>query len=183
MQLLTAVNTILPKLGEHTVTSVDAKHPTVAIIQNAISEAQRTTLLRGWWFNTHSTTLYPDSEKNIALPADTLKVFTPNASGIQRGTQLYNADTLSFAWDSPVKVDLTVGLDFELLPESAANYVLYSGCVQAYTTDIGLEQVVQMWQQESNNAFNDMLGEHLKNRRFSTVRTPQFQHQNRARWT
>jgi hypothetical protein len=183
MQLLTAVNTILPKLGEHTVTSVDAKHPTVVVILNALNEALTSTLLRGWWFNTHNITLYPDSESGIALPVGTLSVYTPYANGIQRGSQLYNGDTLSFLWDGPVKATIKESVDFELLPECAAQYVLYSGCVQAYTTDIGLEQVVQMWQAEAKDAFNTLLAEHLKNSRYSTLRTAQFRRLTRALWT
>jgi hypothetical protein len=38
MQLLTAVNLVLPKLGERAVTSLTVKHPTLAILHDALVE-------------------------------------------------------------------------------------------------------------------------------------------------
>ena len=67
MKLLDAVNLILPKLGEHRVTSVDNKHPTLAIILPEIENELKKLLARGWWFNEFDYKAYPDSEGAGAL--------------------------------------------------------------------------------------------------------------------
>ena len=48
MKLLDAVNLVLPKLGERPVTSLEVKHPTLAVLLPIIEQTQINTLQRGW---------------------------------------------------------------------------------------------------------------------------------------
>lgn len=180
MDILRAINLILPALGEHPVSSVDSKHPTVAIIlQNLQSELDE-VLIRGWWFNTYKNVLYPDPEGVIVLPSNTLSVLTIRERGVQRGTKLFNRDTQTFVWSGGVRVEIIERLDFEDVPESAAQFILYTGMVKSYLTDIGRESVVQEWQQIAGRALNNMEAEHFRNMRYSTTNSRRYQRIRRA---
>lgn len=180
MDLLTAVNLILPALGEHPVTSISVKHPTLAVIIPQVDAQRRAFLLRGWWFNEYKTTLYPDSEGGIALPTGLLSFIPDSVNCAVRGGALFNTDTLDFLWDSSVTGSIIMDLEFDELPDSAAQYVMYSALVTAYVTDIGLEQVVQVWGNAANAAQASVTAEHLRNKRYSTLKSARFGRLSRA---
>ena len=168
MLLLDAINEVLPKLGEHPVTSTESKSPTLAVVIPQINATSRNLLTRGWWFNQFDTILYPDSEKFLDVPLDTLKFIPePGVACIVRGARFYNGITRTFKFDAPVGGVLTQSVPFEDLPESAAQAVLYGALVIIYATDIGLEEVVRVWTGLASDALARMESEHLENRRFS----------------
>ena len=172
MKLLTAINNILPKLGEHTVTRVDARHPTLAIILPIIEQCLVETLQKAWWFNGGRTTLYPDSDKQIFLPT-TCMSFLPDAEfvGSVRGNRLYNNETMTYEWPKPVTGILRERVEFEELPETVATYVFYYALCTAYLTDIGLESVVEQWKEMADSAEEAATLEHLRNVRHSTQKS------------
>jgi hypothetical protein len=86
---------------------------------------------------------------------------------VQRGEQFYNADTRSYTFTEKVSGRLVQTMGFEDLPQSAANFVLYSALVVIYLSDIGLEQVVQSWETQANLAQGAMEQEHLRQRKFT----------------
>lgn len=182
MKLLDAVNLVLPKLGEHPVTSLEVRHPTLAIILPEVENELRTTLLRGWWFNQFKYEAMPALDGTITLGANTLS-FVPNVDqkfAAVRGDQLYNQETASFIWDAKVVGLITEYVDFELLPESAAQYVFYSALLTTYITDIGMSQEVQAWSSKASEAYQQLLAEHLRQRRYSTRGSGRFQRLRRA---
>ncbi len=172
MKLLDAVNLVLPKLGERPVTNLEVKHPTLAILLPIIEQTRRTALGSGWWFNEYPSTLYPNDDGEIAVGADTLS-FVPYCPGVAvlRGLRMFNPDTLTYVFTEPVKGTVTQDVEFDLLPESVANYVFYSSLVEAYTTDLGVTTETQVWQGRAAQAWSDMLAEHLRQRKHSTRRS------------
>jgi hypothetical protein len=175
MDLLTAVNLILPAMGEHPVTRIDVKHPTLAVILPVIDSKIDTCSMRGWWFNEFKHTLYPDSEGGIALPDDTL-AFIPDEGyeGSVRGTRLFNKARLDFIWTGPVPGVIQLRLPFDELPESVATYVFYDALVQIYLVDIGLESVVGEWKTIAANAETLATNEHLRNMRHTTMKSARY---------
>ena len=169
MQLLTAVNLIMPKLGERPVTSLEVKHPTRAVLLPIIEQTRRNTLKRGWWFNEYPITLYPNMAGEIDLGTETLS-FLPDCEGeaIERGEQLYNPKTLTYVFTAPVKGTVIQDVPFEQLSESVAAYVFYSSLVEAYATDLGVTQDLPVWQTLAARAWSDFLAEHLRQKKHST---------------
>lgn len=169
MKLLDAVNLVLPRLGERAVTSLEVKHPTLAILLPIVELTLRSALMQGWWFNEYEYTAHPNSEGEISLGADTLS-FVPDKSdmAVQRGTRLFNPKTLSYVFTEPVKGVVVQYVEFDLLPEAAAMFVFYESLVDAFTTDLGVTQDLQIWQARSNESWSDLLSQHLKQRRHST---------------
>lgn len=185
MDLLKAVNEILPKLGEHPVTSLDSRSPTLGVILPQIDSEIALLLQPGWWFNKATDVdLYPNSEGELDVPDDTLS-FVPNRDMpdiVQRGEQFYNGQTRSYLFPVgvPIRGTLIQTMTFDLLPESAARFVLFSALITIYATDIGLEQVVQLWQSYAQNAQSNMEQEHLRHRRYNIRESRQYQKLRRA---
>ena len=169
------MNLILPALGEHPVTRVDVKHPTLAVILPVIDSNISMTLMRGWWFNEFPATLYPDSEGGISVPTDTL-AFIPaeGQPGTVRNGVLFNTTTLDYLWDKPVPGTIQLRMTFEELPESVATYVFYTALVQIYLVDIGLESVVGEWKQVAKTAEFLAANEHLRNMRHTTRKSGRY---------
>lgn len=182
MKLLDAINKILPKLGEHPVTSTEAKTPTLGVIIPQIETEIDDVLMAGWWFNEFPVDLYPNSEGQIVVPVDTLSFVPDRRSGsvVQRGELFYNGDTRSYTFTGKISGKLIQRLDFEELPESAAAFVFKSALVTCYATDIGLESVVQLWQGQANAASALMDAEHLKHKKYSIKQSPRFINRRRA---
>ena len=117
LTLLKAINYALPYMGEAQVTSTDARNPTVALILSAIEDHQMALLAEGMWFNTAKRYLYPDSEKQIFVPANTLSIYSlENRILENRNGKLYDMDNGTFNFDAKVHVDIKEWLDFEDLP-------------------------------------------------------------------
>jgi len=182
MLLLDAVNRILPKLGEHRVTSLDSKSPTLGVILPEIDAQIDLCLQGGWWFNTFHVDLFPNSEGGIDVPEDTLSFVADAQYGIvtQRGEQFYNAATRSYIFTDKISGKLIQRMGFEDLPQSAANFVLYTALVSIYLTDIGLEQVVQSWSAQANIAQSAMEQEHLRQRKYTIKQSRRYQNLRRA---
>lgn len=181
MRLIDAVNMILPKLGEHAVTSLDVRHPTIAVILPEVENELRKLLACGWWFNEFNYTVYPDSEGGAVLGTDCI-AFTAKCAGeaVQRGMRLYNPITLSYTFSAPIEGRVRQYVDFEEIPEHAAQFVFYSALVNAYTSDIGLTQELQVWQTHAAKAYSDLVAENLRQRKYNTKSSPKFAKLRRA---
>ena len=187
MQLLSAINYILPKLGEHPVTSAQGtsgftKHPTVAVIMPELEQNTNTLLQQGWWFNSFKYTAHPGPTGEITLSSDVLS-FVPDPGqldAVQRGTELINPETLLNNWSGPIKGRITVKVAFDELPEVAANVVLLDTLVTVYVADIGLEQNVQVWMQQAAEARRELLAEHLRHRKYDTRQSRRYRNLRRA---
>lgn len=176
MKLLDAVNLVLPKLGERPVTSLTVRHPTLAVLLPIIEQTLRNALRRGWWFNEFEYTAYPSGTGEIDIGATTLS-FVPEKSdtAVVRGQRLYNPSTLSYVFEAPVKGKVIQYVEFDELPDSAASYVFNSALIEAYTTDLGVTQELQVWQSLTAMAWSDLLAEHLRQRKHSTRKSRRWQ--------
>lgn len=174
MLLLTAVNNILPKLGEHPVTNLTVQSPTLSVILPEIETQRKDLLTTGYWFNRFSTTLMRDNANEITLPLNTLAFKADTERAVVRGTRLYNGDTLSFTWGAAVAGTVILDVPFEELPESVAQLITYTAATTAYATDIGLEPVLQLWQQLAQAAALRVQKEHLRNMQYTTQRSPRY---------
>lgn len=175
MLLLDAVNYMMPKLGEHEVTSVEARHPTVALILPAIEDSLRIVLGKGWWFNEFSAKLFPDSEGEIQLGTDIINIvpYQPSTA-VQRGRRMYNPDTFSYKFSGPIEARIRQYVLFEEIPEPAAVWVRNDALCSVYTADIGVTQDVQVWMQLAAQAQSDLVAEHLRNKRYTTRNSRPF---------
>lgn len=172
MKLLDAVNLVLPKLGERPVTSLELKHPTLAVLLPIIEQTRIRTLQRGWWFNEYEYTAPLNGDSEIDVGTDVLS-FVPHCAGTAtvRGSRLYNLQTLTFTFTEPVKGLLRQDVEYDDLPLSAQDYIMNAALVEAFGTDIGISAEIQLWQTLAGRAWSDLLAEHLKQKKHSTRNT------------
>lgn len=170
MELLTAVNRILSTLGEAQVTNTDSQHSDVYLILTAIEEHKRLLLERGWWFNTSTVTMYPDSFGNIECPTDALSVVdtTDELLLVERTGQLYDATNSTEFFTEPVTIFITYNIAFEDLPPSAAQVVLYRANEEMYTAYFGVDTTVQGMQQKEAQFYAQLQLMHLRCMRYSS---------------
>lgn len=181
MLLLDAVNLIMPKLGERPVTSLDVRHPTIAVLLPILDQKRRNTLMRGWWFNEYDYTAPIDVDGHINVGDDWLQFVpvTPDTA-VVRGSRLFNLQTLTDVFTEAVKGRVTQDVEFESLPESAAQYVFYSALVDAYGTDIGVTQELSIWQAQAAEGWSALTGEHLRQKKYSTRSSRVWQRYRRS---
>lgn len=126
---LEAINTMLSTIGESPVNAVeDTGNVDVVIARQILQSVSREVQARGWHFNTEiNYTITPDSDGYLVLPNTVLKVDTvyPDSSKdvVVRGSRLYDREKHTYVFTDAVKVDMTILLTFDELPEVARNYV------------------------------------------------------------
>ena len=126
---LEAINTMLSTIGESPVNAVeDTGNVDVVIARQILQSVSREVQARGWHFNTEKNyTITPDSAGYLVLPNAVLKVDTvyPDCSKdvVVRGSRLYDREKHTYVFTDAVKVDMTILLTFDELPEVARNYV------------------------------------------------------------
>ena len=125
---LEAINTMLSTIGESPVNTVeDTGNVDVVIARQILQTVSREVQARGWHFNTEiNYTITPDSEGYLVLPNTVLKVdpVYPDSSKdvVVRGSRLYDREKHTYVFTDAVKVDMTILLTFDELPEVARNY-------------------------------------------------------------
>lgn len=126
---LEAVNECLENIGQAPVNTisgsigVDAK-----IALNLVRKVSRELQSKGWYWNIEKNfTLTPTADGDILLPSNTLSVDSTGTDHdrdvVQRGRRLYDRDNHRYTFDGPINVELTVGLNFDELPETARRYI------------------------------------------------------------
>lgn len=170
MELLEAVNTVLPILGEHIVTRVEgARHPTVDLITSAIERKRKAVLSEGWWFNTANRTLAPDTQGYIAAPASIIAIYGVDCPLEVGGSRLFNLETDSRMFEQPVTVKLIKDIEFDKLPYSCAIYITYLAAYEVYLQDYGLDNTAQALKMEANGYYQTFSQENMRKRKYNSA--------------
>lgn len=168
MELLEAVNTVLPYMGEHPVTRIEgAKHPTVDLALAAIKRQRTMLLAEKWWFNRLTLTIPVNSDGKIDVPKDTLSVYGIDCNVTLDGEKFFNLDNGTRYFDKPIRVEIARDWEFHKLPVYAAYNVLYLACAEVYLADFGRENTVPELQTKAAEQFILLKEEHLRQMKFS----------------
>lgn len=173
VELLTALNNILPFLEENTVTSTDTKHPTAALILSKLESSRDLLLTKGFWFNNEKRKFYLDPEGRAHAGTDLLALYTIDKSLNYeiRGQYIYDLNNSTFTLPKEFEALTTVYLPFDRLPYFAAVAVQWRAAVEAYTQDFQVDAVVQLLTQREQEAMAMLEREHLRKRNFSSMRS------------
>ena len=169
MNLLQAVNYILPYLGEAPVTSLDIRHPTVAMVLDNINTSRTRLLAKGWWFNELNTTLFPSSEGDMPAPTAALAIYS-DKNIEERDNRLYNIDEGSYLFTEPLKVKIIEDLLFEQLPTYAALCIQERAAIDTYVKDFGVEKVVEIMMEREREALWALEQENLRKRKYNSLK-------------
>lgn len=183
MDMLEAVNTVLPYMGEHVVTRIEgAKHPSVDLIQAAIKRQQQTLLTTGWWFNELDLKLFPNPQGFIDVPENTLEAYGKNIKVAVMGERFFNLEEGSRYFTKPLEVKVIQDWRFEDLPVTAALHITYMAAIEVYTADLGAEDVLQILRAYASDNLVSLREANLRHRKLNSKKTArQFSSYNRLR--
>lgn len=140
MELLQAVNAVLPHLGEHTITRVEgAKHPTVDLILGAIDRHRLSILAEGLWFNESTVILPVNTDGQIDVPQGTIAVYGIACNVELDGERFFDLNTASRYFSTPITVRLVRDVQFNRLPINVALCIAYRAGAEVYVQDYGRE--------------------------------------------
>lgn len=137
---LEVLNHVIGIVGETSVSSVTSNHPTAQSALKTITRVSKQFQLRGWWFNKeYSLPLSPNDNGEVIVPSTTIKIRPTDSANayIQRGSRLYDPVNHTYNIGAIVKVDVTLQLATEDLPEAAAMYLMHKSAYDFYMADDG----------------------------------------------
>lgn len=133
--LLDAVNDIISSVGESPLAVLDNSHPLEQSALAVLNRINKRVQSKGYWFNTASAVDLPlDLNSKVPVAANLLSVETTDrASGVVvRGGFLYNLIDATDVFTDPVRCNVRVLIDFEDLPETAAQYIQAEAVLQFF---------------------------------------------------
>lgn len=145
MSKLEAVNVALRGIGQDEAITLNDDWPDVQQASKLVDDLTRQLQIRGWHWNTEKTTLSPDVNGNINLPNNVIAVDTTDEDigidVIQRGSKLYNTETSTYVFDRPLKVEMTLLLEFSYMPLIAKDYIACLTTIQLQQNLLGSDSV------------------------------------------
>lgn len=181
MTLLDAINTCLSSLGEARVTSTTVRHPTVDLIRSTLDMKKAELLERGWWFNISQATMYPSNTGEMEYPVGALSTLGYNGEMyVPRDGMLFDLDNNTKYFTEPKRMQITYDVDFEDLPECAANVVVQRANRAVYVGDLGVDNAVQNMQVNELANLATLETMHMRNMRHSTRQRRPWQRMRNA---
>ena len=176
MNLLTAINSMLPYVGQRTVSTVTSNHPSVATAKGMLEDKRRELLNKAWWFNQRTVTLYPDVSNRIAKPIDTVAVYPISADLIEaRGGFLFNLTQNTDQFTAPLQCTLRDDLAFDDLPATAQEVITWNAAVNMYLAKFEGGAVPTRLDRDSIYAQAALEAEHLRKQNYNSHNLPAVQ--------
>lgn len=131
---LEAVNIILDAIGETPVSSLESGLPDAEAAETKLNEINKTVQAKGWHQNTEKKLkLSPDSNKNLIVPDNYLRVDTTGTSKStnvsvrthESKSMLYDVKNQKFEFDDDLYCDVVILLEFSDLTLELSNYIAY----------------------------------------------------------
>jgi len=155
LSFLDAVNKVLAVTGDSPVSTLDDSYIQSRIAQQMLERAARDVLAKGWWFNEEeNVTIQPDVNGLITLSPNVIKVSVIGDNGgvIQRGQRLYDRANRTYVFESAVKADMIINLEWDELPQVARAYITDLACVRFNNNFYGAEDVKRVLEAELENS-------------------------------
>ena len=172
--LLEAINTLLAAIGSSPVTNTDTPQNADAIIaKNNINRALRDIQTEKWYFNSESDyPLTPDVNGTIHTPNNIINIDFTGRHGegnrfVIRGKKLYDRLNHTFKIDEQLEADVVLCLEYDEIPESAAQYVI-ARAARRYQEEMLGDPSLRTWtKQDEDTARGNLLDEDLRMRKVS----------------
>ena len=172
MNLLEAVNTVLPYIGAHVVTSIEnTTHPTVSLIVRAIDRQRKSLITRGWWFNTVVEELPVTVDGRINVPTYTVSLYGLDNQVEIQGNYLFDLTNNTRYFKQPTKVKLVKDTSFEELPYYAQMVVVYRACAEVYIQDYEYNNTVQILNSIVAENMRDLQQEDIRKMKYNITNT------------
>lgn len=182
---LDAVNTCLDVIGEPPVNTLEnTSNINVVRARKMLIEISRKVLTKGWHFNTDvGFTMNPSIDTGeITVPPNVVRIDACDKSKdiVVRQGKLYDRENHTFQFSSNIKVDMTILLEFEDLPEAFRYYItirsarnfqkreLGSQLLDAFTAEEEMDAWVTVLHEEDDASDANMLAGSIDAQRISS---------------
>lgn len=161
---LEAVNAMLGLIGEAPVASIeDDLIVDAAMALGILREATRTVLEVGWHFNTDEDfELVPDVDGFIYIPSDAVRVDSDWNDVAVRGDRLYNKDTNTYVWSTPLRCTIVRYMDWADIPSAVRRYIAAKATTLFATRTMGSSEIVNQARSEEATIRSLMLSQELE---------------------
>lgn len=153
---------LLASIGEAPVNSIGVGLSESRIAQLTLDRISRDVQKRGWYFNTESVLLKPDSNGEIPLPSNTLSVDAGQRRFVSRNRRLYDRYNNTYKYNQPIRVQLVLALDWDSLPETARSFITSKACMRFQAETVGSAQVDAELARNASIAYSEMQEEELE---------------------
>lgn len=163
---LAAVNVILTNMGEAPIDSLSGDLPLDAEkARGVLSEVSEAVQLKGWFWNTETTTLATDNQGRIRLPLNTLQVSGRDGVYTVRDGLLYEikANANGYVFEGSKELKIIYFLSFEELPPVARRYIVTRAARVFQARELGNDLLLQHDSMEETEAFTLMQAEENRN--------------------
>jgi len=160
---LQAVNKALQMMGESPLNSLQGLLGLGNLAEETLDSVSRKVQAEGWSFNTdYEITLTRDSTTNeISVGTNVSRIVVDpyeysDVDVVQRGSRLYDRRNNTYVFTIDLKVDMTVILDWDDLPEHARVYIMTKAGKELQENMIGskdLTEINMVLEQEARTQF------------------------------
>lgn len=172
MTELEALNQALPYLQAPVATSLEQRHPTLSALRASLATELDAVLDHGYWFNTRSITLNPDSGGLIQAPTQIRALYIDGADLVDvRGAFLWNITHSTNVFAGSLTGRVLDDLTFEEVPNAAARLALWRAALNVYVPRFGVDDVAQSIGAKAQEAQGLLEREHLRKSRYSMQST------------
>lgn len=169
MEKLEAVNMILRRLGEATVTSLDVPYPTVSIAVPALEESRAALLLSEWYFNKFEwRSILPNQFGQVEVPTGVLMAYPEDPQKYTYTGKYIKDSRTGEHVDTSVLCKVIVDVPFEELPIQAQLYCVHQAAYNVYVQDFGVDDTAVSIQQDATNAYVHLGAQHTRHRKYNT---------------
>lgn len=124
---LDAVNTLLMSIGEDPVNALGLGIEDQTAAEAIVDEVTRKVQVLGWSWNTEDNyTFMRQVDNTVTVASNVLSIDFHNKQYVLRGTKVYDKVNHAYTLSGDVKGTVIFGLDWDLLPEAARQYIMYS---------------------------------------------------------
>ena len=148
---LQAVNKALQMMGESPLNSLQGLFGLGNLAETTVDSVSRKVQVEGWSFNSdYQISLVRDSTTNHISVGDNVSrvIIDPyeynNIDVVQRGRKLYDRKNNTYEFESNLKADMTIILDWDDLPEHARVYIMTKAGRELQESMIGSKDLTEI---------------------------------------
>lgn len=175
---LEAINFLLSHVGAAPVPNLATPLPDILSAQLRLNEASIWVQKKGWWFNRLIRQVFEPDEitDEIDLPENTLKVIGQWPQFvIERDDKAYNPHEDSFEFQQSLCLDVILELDWEQLPPSAQDAILYRAAKTMVLHELEDANKVSLLERDADEAYVLLKQEDLQIRQRHVATLPAVQ--------
>lgn len=160
---LEAVNALLMSIGEAPVNSLDSGLDDALIAKITLDEVSRTVQKHGWYFNTEDGfPIKSNIDKELVVPKNILKLDMQDTRYVLRGRRVYDRQKHTFKIEKDLKATVIIALDFEDLPESARQAIMYRAARIFQNRVVGSQVIYSFTKEDEATAMAELQSEELE---------------------